>query len=57
MRLGRRGLFAVVLLVVMAAGVSAEDAGKPKDNGKTKKFLSKPLMIEDQGSFFIGVVP
>ena len=24
---------------------------------KTKKFLKKPLVIEDQGSFFIGGVP
>ena len=42
--------FAMSLLV--AAGVvTAEDAPK------MKKFLTKPLVIEDQGSFFIGGVP
>ena len=38
--------------LALAAGMSmAEDAPK------TKKFLTKPLVIEDQGSFFIGGVP
>ena len=41
----------VALLAVIAASVQAED------NVKTKKFLTKPLVIEDQGSFFIGGVP
>jgi len=35
----------------MAASVLAQESGK------TKKFLKKPLVIEDQGSFFIGGVP
>ena len=44
-------LFSLVLLVTMAASIPAEDVGK------AKKFLKKPLVIEDQGSFFIGGVP
>src|SRR5437867_6985887 len=44
-------LFSVVLLVTMAASVPAQDGSK------SKKFLKKPLLIEDQGSFFIGGVP
>src|SRR5688572_1086129 len=52
-RLMRRAwcLFPAVLLVMMAASVTAQQGSK------TKKFLSKPLVIEDQGSFFIGGVP
>src|SRR5437867_5966310 len=50
-RRGRWCLFSVILLVTMAASIPAED------NSKTKKFLTKPLLIEDQGSFFIGGVP
>jgi hypothetical protein len=44
-------LFLLILLVGLAASASAEDAPK------VKKFLTKPLVIEDQGSFFIGGVP
>jgi len=44
-------LFSAVMLVNMAASILAQDAIK------TKKFLTKPLVIEDQGSFFIGGVP
>jgi hypothetical protein len=44
-------LFSGMLLFAMAA--SASELGTPK----TKKFLTKPLVIEDQGSFFIGGVP
>ena len=40
-----------VLLVGMAVSIPAEDVAK------AKKFLTKPLVIEDQGSFFIGGVP
>ena len=40
-------LLAAILCVAMAATVS----------GQTKKFLGGPLVIEDQGSFFIGGVP
>lgn len=42
--------FSLVLLVSIVGNVMAQ-------NGKTKKFLTKPLLIEDQGSFFIGGVP
>jgi len=44
-------LFSLVLLVTMA---SAATVG---ESSKAKKFLTKPLLIEDQGSFFIGGVP
>lgn len=44
----RRGCsLAVILCVALATTVS----------GQTKKFLGGPLVIEDQGSFFIGGVP
>src|SRR4030095_15325192 len=43
--------FSAVLLVSMVANVVAQNGSK------TKKFLAKPLLIEDQGSFFIGGVP
>src|SRR5690242_17901766 len=43
-------LFPIALLVA-AGTVTAEDTPR------VKKFLSKPLVIEDQGSFFIGGVP
>ena len=39
-----------MLLVAMAASVSAQTNQKPK------KFLGGPLVIEDQGSFFVGGV-
>jgi hypothetical protein len=41
-----------VLLAGLTATLSAQSAGD-----KPKKFLSAPLLIEDQGSFFIGGVP
>jgi hypothetical protein len=44
-------LCSAILLAAMTAGVVAQDSPK------TKKFLKKPLVIEDQGSFFIGGVP
>src|SRR5678815_1113967 len=44
-------LCSALLLIPMAAGVVAQEGGK------IKKFLKKPLVIEDQGSFFIGGVP
>src|SRR5215831_5428921 len=37
--------------VILAGTGLAEDGQKPK------KYLTKPLVIEDQGSFFIGGVP
>jgi len=48
-RLTRLGL-CLVVFVLAGVTVLAEDGSK-------KKFLSKPLVIEDQGSFFIGGVP
>jgi hypothetical protein len=46
-------LFPALLLAAITAS-AAETA--PAAN-KTKRFLTKPLVIEDQGSFFIGGVP
>jgi len=45
------GLLASALLLMIAGSVNAQE------KQKTKKFLTKPLVIEDQGSFFIGGVP
>jgi hypothetical protein len=39
-----------IVFVVMAAGVSGQAGQKPK------RFLTGPLVIEDQGSFFVGGV-
>ena len=39
-----------ILLAIVVANIQGEDAVR-------KKFLKKPLVIEDQGSFFIGGVP
>jgi hypothetical protein len=50
-QLGIWCVFSVVLLLAMAASVMGQNGNK------TKKFLTKPLLIEDQGSFFIGGVP
>ena len=44
------GLAVVVLVLAMATTVSGQRTAQ-------KKFLTGPLMIEDQGSFFIGGVP
>ena len=45
--------FRVGLIVAFAlAGIAAAE-----DSPQLKRFLSKPLVIEDQGSFFIGGVP
>ncbi|MGH9255877.1 MAG: hypothetical protein ACRD3C_15060 [Vicinamibacterales bacterium] len=46
----RRNLVSVVLCVAMAATVTGQTGQTPK------KFLTGPLVIEDQGSFFIGGV-
>ena len=48
-------LFFPILLIAMAGSVAATETAT--DGPKTKKFLTKPLVIEDQGSFFIGGVP
>ena len=45
----RMGLLTAVIL---AAGIAAAE-----DAPRVKTFLKKPLVIEDQGSFFIGGVP
>ena len=46
-----RFLTSAIVVVVMAVGVSGQSSQKPK------RFLTGPLVIEDQGSFFIGGVP
>src|SRR5215467_6528384 len=46
-----RFVLCLILAVSTAANIYAEDGNK------TKKFLTKPLVIEDQGSFYIGGVP
>ncbi len=45
------GLCSTLLVAVAAASLLAQDGSR------TRKFLKKPLVIEDQGSFFIGGVP
>jgi hypothetical protein len=42
--------YAILLVAVAATAVA-------QDTPKMKKFLTKPLVIEDQGSFFVGGVP
>ena len=49
----RRYLFAALALAAGATSVASLQA----QEGKTRRFLKKPLVIEDQGSFFIGGVP
>jgi hypothetical protein len=44
-------LLSSILLLALAGSVAAQE------RQKTKRFLTKPLVIEDQGSFFIGGVP
>src|ERR1700681_1496522 len=44
-------LFSAILVLGLTGAVAAEDTPK------MKKFLTQPLGIEDQGSFFIGGVP
>ena len=46
-----RGLSSAILCVAMATSLSGQAVQKPK------KFLTAPLVIDDQGSFFIGGVP
>src|ERR1022692_606595 len=43
-------LFAILPLAMLANAATLEGQ-------KVKKFLTKPLVIEDEGSFFIGGVP
>jgi hypothetical protein len=42
----------LITALTLTAGIAAT-----VDAPKTKKFLTKPLILEDQGSFFIGGVP
>jgi len=49
--------FRSALLVSLCAAVVVVAQDTTKDAPKVKKFLSKPLVIEDQGSFFVGGVP
>jgi hypothetical protein len=49
----RRYLYAALAVIVGAASAATLQA----QEGKSRKFLKKPLVIEDQGSFFIGGVP
>src|SRR6516164_4541773 len=44
-------LVSLVFALTLAVGI-----GTAEDTPKVKKFLTKPLVIEDQGSFFIGGV-
>jgi hypothetical protein len=46
-----RHAFTAILLAALASTAAAQDTPK------MKKFLTKPLVIEDQGSFFVGGVP
>ena len=46
-------LTALAFAAGMAAAADVNNGAAPK----TKKSLAKPLVIEDQGSFFIGGVP
>src|SRR6516165_1117019 len=46
-----------VTALVFAAGIAAAADVNNGAAPKTKKFMTKPLLIEDQGSFFIGGVP
>ena len=48
-----RRYLSAALAVIGAVGAATLQAQEPK----TRKFLKKPLVIEDQGSFFIGGVP
>ncbi len=46
-----RRVNSAILLVAIAVCAAAQDTPR------MKRFLTKPLVIEDQGSFFIGGVP
>jgi hypothetical protein len=52
LRVPRRVGYCLLLIVAMGMTASGQTGPKPQ-----KKFLSAPLVIEDQGSFFIGGVP
>jgi len=46
-----------LLPVILLSALAVNAAETAPTVAKTKKFLTKPLVIEDQGSFFIGGVP
>src|ERR1051325_6960144 len=46
-----RSMTSVMLFVALGTNISGQSGQKPK------RFLTAPLTIEDQGSFFIGGVP
>jgi hypothetical protein len=46
-----------LVIALTLAGTLAAQTPPNQDAPKTKKFLTKPLVIDDQGSFFIGGVP
>jgi hypothetical protein len=48
------GQVSAILVLALAGGAAAQDATHVTT---MKKFLTKPLVIEDQGSFFVGGVP
>jgi len=53
LRMTHKHLVSTLTLLLLAMVATGAELDKPK----VKKFLSKPLVIEDQGSFFIGGVP
>lgn len=55
MTLKNCALSAAVILAIAGGAVAAETT--PATGKPMKRFLTKPLVIEDQGSFFIGGVP
>ena len=46
-----------LLPMILLSALTVNAAETAPTVAKTKKFLTKPLVIEDQGSFFIGGVP
>src|SRR5258707_3994616 len=46
-----------LMLAILPLAMAASAAELQGQAQKPKKFLTKPLVIEDQGSFFIGGVP
>src|SRR5437016_2973010 len=49
--------YIVSSLLLAIALLASAGSVTPQEGPKMKKFLTKPLVIEDQGSFFIGGVP
>ena len=45
------GLLASISLLALTGNLAAQEGQK------MRRFLTKPLVIEDQGSFFVGGVP